>query len=247
MSNQDNNNETNVYPNLPEGQENETTTLTNIPENEVRNNNELSLEQPSREASDYALGLAGQLSQRNLNIDRLDIKVNGQRVFKMNDGDLEKSTINNEQAELIKKALKDPAALKGTVKITQGSQVLLHVKNGRVLVDKARLTEQSAQVEVTSQKGLYDKYSQNVNSQGLQKTKEVAHNALKDGMDKKDVVNLLQNHDAGYSNLVQQTGEEKAANDLSKIVDLEAAKLKTNNQKTSNKEPEVATSKGRSR
>ncbi len=247
MSNQDNNNETNVNPNLPERQENGTTTLTNIPENEVRNNNELSLEQPSREASDYALGLAGQLSQRNLNIDRLDIKVNGQSVFKMNDGDLEKSTINNEQAELIKKALKDPAALKGTVKITQGSQVLLHVKNGRILVDKARLTEQSAQVEVTSQKGLYDKYSQNVNSQGLQKTKEVAHNALKDGMDKKDVVNLLQNHDAASQDLLKQSGEEKGTQALNKIVDLEVTKLPSHQQQSSQPEPELATSKGRSR
>ena len=247
MSNQDNNNETNVYPNLPEGQENGTTTLTNIPENEVRNNNELSLEQPSREASDYALGLAGQLSQRNLNIDRLDIKVNGQSVFKMNDGDLEKSTINNEQAELIKKALKDPAALKGTVKITQGSQVLLHVKNGRVLVDKARLTEQSAQVEVTSQKGLYDKYSQNVNSQGLQKTKGVAHNALKDGMDTKDVVALLKNHDAASQDLLKQSGEEKGTQALNKIVDLEVTKLQSNQQQSSQPEPELATSKGRSR
>lgn len=247
MSNQDNNNETNVNPNLPEGQENQTTTLTNIPENEPTNNNELSLNQPSREASDYALGLAGQLSQRNLNIDRLDIKVDGQSVFKMNDGELEKSTINNEQAELIKKALKDPAALKGTVKITQGSQVLLHVKNGRVLVDKARLTEQSAQVEVTSQKGLYDKYSQNVNGEGLQKTKAVTNNALKDGMDKKEVVDLLKNHDTASQDLLKQSGEQKGTQAINKIVDLEAAKLQGNQQQSSNQEPELATSKRPSR
>ncbi len=246
MSNQNNNNEPPINPNSQEEQ-NPTQILTNLSENEETNNNQLSLNQPSREASDYGLGLAGQLSQRNLNIDRLDIKVNGQSVFKMNDGELEKSTINNEQAELIKKALKDPAALKGTVKITQGSQVLLHVKNGRVLVDKARLTEQSAQVEVTSQKGLYDKYSQNVNSQGLQKTKEVAQNALKDGMDKKDVVNLLQNHDAASQDLLKQSGEEKGTQALNKIVDLEVTKLQSHQQQSSQKEPELATSKGRSR
>ncbi|MGK7939357.1 MAG: hypothetical protein AB4062_04215 [Crocosphaera sp.] len=211
--------------------------------NQPQANQNLIIPHPSREAEDYALSLAGQLSQRNLNIERLEIKVDDKSVFKMRDGDLDKSTINNEQAELIKKALKDPAALKGTVKITQGSQVLLHVKNGRVLVDKARLTEQSAQVEVTSQKGLYDKYSQNVNSQGLQKTKEVSHNALKDGMDKKDVVDLLQNHDAGYSNLVQQSGQEQANNDLNKMVDLEAAKLKANHQQSSHQQQQLTTSK----
>lgn len=236
------NNNPNNNPNFPQGQPNQPPILTN-PSN-PQNNNQLVIAQPSREAEDFALELTTELSQKNLKIDRLDIKVDGQSVFKMRDGDLEKSTINNEQAELIKKALKDPAALKGTVKITQGSQVLLHVKNGRVLVDKARLTEQSAQVEVTSQKGLYDKYSQGLNSQGLDKTKDVAKNALSDGMEKEDVVDLLKNNDPASQNLINQSGEQKATQALNKMVDLEAAKLKTNNQQSSNQQQQLTTSKG---
>ena len=242
MSNNNDNPNSSPNPNLPQGEGDQTPIITNGSNPE--NNNQLVIEPPSREAEDFALELATDLSQKNMKIDRLDIKVDDKSVFKMNDGELEKSTINNEQAELIKKALKDPAALKGTVKITQGSQVLLHVKNGRVLVDKARLTEQSAQVEVTSQKGLYDKYSQGLNGQGLDKTKDVAKKALSDGMDKDDVVDLLKNNDSASQNLINQSGEQKGTQALNKMVDLEAAKLKTNNQQSSQQQQQLTTAKG---
>lgn len=179
----------------------------------------------SREAQDYALGIVQMLDQRRINVDRLQIDVNGQTIFKMRDGDIDarKTSINSEHTELIKKALNDPASLEGTVKITQGNQILLHIRDGRVLIDSAGLTKQSAKVEVNTpdfaSKGLYESFSKDVNSNGLQATKDIAANALKAGVKHEQVLDLLKAYDHSYQKLANSQGEKVAQRTLEKMVD----------------------------
>jgi hypothetical protein len=191
----------------------------------------VSAQKSSREAEDYALGIVQMLDQRRLNVDRFQIEVNGKTVFKMREGDIDsgKTSISSEHTELIKKALNDPASLNGSVKITQGNQVLLHVADGRVLIDAVGITKQSAKVEVKApdspSKGLYERFSSNVNSNGLQATKEIATNALKAGVKREQVMDMLKAHAPSYQRLAQTQGENVAAQTIGKIVDAAEVKL----------------------
>jgi len=185
----------------------------------------------SREAEDYALGLVQNLDQRRLNVDRLQIDVNGKTIFKMKDGDIDprNTSITNEQTELIKKALSDPTSLKGSVKISQGNQVLLHVKDGRVLIDGVGLSKQSAKVEVKApespSQGLYERFSEGVKPNGLQATKEIAANALQGGIRHEQVIDMLKAHDPSYQKLTQAQGAKVAGQTLEKMVDAAEVKL----------------------
>jgi len=190
-----------------------------------------SIQKNLREAEDYALGIVQMLDQRRLNVDRFQIDVNEQTVFKMRDGDLDtrNTKITDEHAELIKKALNDPASLNGSVKITQGNQVLLHVKDGRVIIDAVGLSKQSAKIEVNTpdspSKGLYKRFSKEVSGNGLQATKDIATNALKAGISREQVVDLLKTHDPSYQKLAQEQGMKVADQTLEKLVDTTQAKL----------------------
>ena len=185
----------------------------------------------SREAEDYALEIVKMLDQRRINVDRLQIDVNGETIFKMRDGNIDphKTSINSEHTELIKKALNDPASLKGTVKITQGNQVLLHVRDGRVLIDSAGLTKQSALVEINTPDSpnevLYERFSKQITSSGLQASKDIATLALKAGVNHEQVLDLLKAHDPAYQKLVQIQGENVAQKTLDKMVDTASANL----------------------
>ena len=148
----------------------------------------------------------------------------------MRDGDIASSTINEQQAELIKQALNDPASFKGSIKITNGSQVLLHVKDGRVLRDGLGLTKSSTKVEINSAPAdLYNKYSQNVNSKGLKATKEIARDALADGVGQDQVKNMIKSEDLGYQNLLAQSSQNAASKTLDKIVTSALAEVKNRN------------------
>ena len=148
----------------------------------------------------------------------------------MRDGDVARSTINDEQTELIEQALKDPASFKGSIKITNGSQVLLHVKNGQVLRDGLNLTKSSTKVEINSTPvDLYDKYSQNVESKGLKATKEIAVNALSDGVGFEQVKKMIESEDSAYQSLSASAGKDAASNTLDKIVTSASAAVKNRN------------------
>lgn len=127
----------------------------------------------STDAEDYALSVVQSLDQRRIDVDRLEIKVDGETVFGMKDGDIDKSktAINDKQAELLKQALNDPASMKGSVRITQGKKVLLHVENGRVITDAVGITKESAKVDIKSpesvNEGLYKRHSEGVKDLGL--------------------------------------------------------------------------------
>lgn len=185
----------------------------------------------SREAEDYALSVVQMLDQRRLNVDRLQIDVNGQIIFKMKDGDIDphNTSITTEHTELIKQALGDPASLKGSVKITQGSQTLLHVKDGRVLIDSVGISKQSAKVKVKTpdspSQGLYERFSEGVNRNGLQATQEIATNALKSGIQRDQVIDMLKAHDLSYQKLARAQGEKGADRLLEKMLETAEVKL----------------------
>ena len=191
----------------------------------------VSAQKSSRSAEDYALGIVQMLDQRRINVDRFQIDVNGETIFKMRDGNIDshKTSINNEHTELIKKALNDPASLHGTVKITQGNQVLLHVHDGRVLIDSAGLTKQSALIEVKTPDSpnevLYERFSKEVNGNGLQATKNIAANALKAGVKQEQIIEMLKTYDPSYQKLAQAQGENIATQTIGKIVNAADVKL----------------------
>lgn len=191
----------------------------------------LSEQKSSIEAQDYVLeNIVTALDQRRVDVDRLEISLDGQNIFKMRDGDVARSTITDSQTELIKQALNDPASFKGSIKITNGRQVLLHVKDGQVLRDGLNLTKSSTKVEISSTPSdLYDKYSQGVESKGLQATKQVAVNALTDGVGQKQVKEIIKAKDLGYQSLATSAGKNSANSTLDKIVTSASAEVKNRN------------------
>lgn len=203
-------------------------------------------------AEDYALGLIQQLDQSRVNVDRLEINIDGQTVFKMRDGDIAQSSINDEQAEMIRNALKDPSTFEGSIKITQGDKVLLNIQEGRVITDSAGLTRQeSAKVEVTSPdsvaQGLYQKYSQDVSGEGLQATREVASNALSDGRSKEEVTDMLRSQDPAYQNKVEERGERVADQMLDQVVKSAEAQSAQKSMEQSSESQQQDSSKSLSR
>ncbi|MGV2831965.1 hypothetical protein [Myxosarcina sp. GI1(2024)] len=186
------------------------------------------------------------LEQRRVDVDRLEINFNGQNIFKMRDGDVARSTVTDSQTELIKQTLNDPASFKGSIKITNGRQVLLHVKDGQVLRDSLNLTKSSTKVEISSTPSdLYDKYSQGVESKGLKATKQVAINALTDGVSQEQVKEIIKAKDLGYKSLATSAGENSANSTLDKIVTSARAEVKNrnslNNSERLKKSPALST------
>ncbi len=201
--------------------------------NKQNNSSEnLSFEQKSSQsAQDYVLeNIVTALDQRRVDVERLEISLDGQNIFKMRDGDVARSTITDSQTELIKQALNDPASFKGSIKITNGRQVLLHVKDGQVLRDGLNLTKSSTKVEISSAPtDLYDKYSQGVESKSLKATKQVAVNALADGVGIEQVKEIIKSFDSGYQSLVNSAGRNSADSTLDKIVILAGAEVRNRN------------------
>ncbi|MDJ0647129.1 MAG: hypothetical protein QNJ60_00345 [Xenococcaceae cyanobacterium MO_188.B19] len=195
----------------------------------------------SAKAEEYALSLASKLDQSGINIDRLEISINRRTVFGMKNGDInQKNTnISDKQADLIKQALKNPASFDGSMKITLGGKTLLHIKDGKVLIDKARLVEQSAKVELDTPdpdaKEMYDRYSKDVKSKGLDKTRETAKNALQDGVSHENVTNMLKSQDSGYIMLTKTNTERLANKSLAQIVTNAQAQVKLSNLKQQQK------------
>ena len=203
-------------------------------ERQTESSKDLSLEPKGNpEAQDYILeNIVTALDQRRVDVDRLEISFNGQNIFKMRSGDVAKSTVTDSQTELIKQALNDPASFKGSIKITNGRQVLLHVKDGQVLRDGLNLTKSSTKVEINSAPAeLYDKYSQGVESKGLRATREVAVNALRSGVGQEQVKEIIKAKDLGYQNLAASTGINSANNTLDKIVRSAFAEVKNRNDR----------------
>jgi hypothetical protein len=264
--------EENIEPDvISESKEEVEPEITPTPSEEVKPE-AIPTEKKSSEAEEYALSLVQLLDQRRLNVDRLRIDINGETVFKMFDGEVDQRQTNftSEHAELLKKALNDPASFDGTLKITQGSQVLLHVKDGRVLIDSVGLTKQSVKAEIKTpsaqdktelgitpdspssvsappSRELYNQYWLKVKSHGLQATQDIATGAFKDGVEKDRVLDLLKKHDWGYKKLASSKGSEEAETTLERIVDRAKVKLEQEKMTQQQQSKEVEKSKSLSR
>ncbi len=205
-----------------------------------------SVDLPSREAEDYALGLVNQLAQRRLNVERMQIDIDGHTIFKMHGAEIDqkRTSITDAQAEIIKTALNDPAAVQGTVTISQGSRVLLKVENGRVIKDDLGLIQEQTKVAIETPnsplEGLYDKYA-NKTSPGLVGTKETAINAINGGHSLAEVSRMLEN-DPAVQKLQKQVGETEASRIVGDIV--ADASTQTRNTQGESQQEQVKASMG---
>ncbi len=210
----------------------------------------------STDAEDYVLSVVQSLDQRRIDVDRLEIKVDGETVFGMRDGNIaqSKTAINDKQAELLKQALNDPASMKGSVRITQGKKVLLHVENGRVITDAVGITKESAKVDIKSpesvNEGLYKRHSEGVKDLGLAGSQKIALSALKDGVERGQVVEMMKNYDPEYKKLANQNGSEIAERTVVSQAEVElmmqSQKLQSQQQSQS-QEATASKSRGKSR
>ena len=128
--------------------------------------------------------------------------------------------------------------------MTQGNQVLLHVRDGRVLVDAVGLSKQSAKIEVkvpdSPIHALYERFSQGANGNGWQATKSIASNALKAGIERQQILNMLRERDPNYRKLATSQGEKAADRILEKIVDLNQVELARQNNQQELKQEKAA-------
>lgn len=182
------------------------------------------IDQSSEKAQDYVLkNLVDKLTAARMNTDRLEIHYNGKKIFQMKGAEIDKSTsITDGQADQIKQALQDPAAFGGNLLIRQGDQILLHIKEGRIIRNPAGLAQQSATIEVETKdqiqqsqsvpqspsQGLWQKYGANQKDDfaGLSKAAKLA---AQDGVSQNDIQSML-----AQSNQLKQysatQGQQKA-------------------------------------
>ncbi|HEY9826777.1 MAG TPA: hypothetical protein V6D19_15150, partial [Stenomitos sp.] len=187
-----------------------------------------------RETEDYALTVQQMLAQRGINTGRFQIHINEAVVFKMKEGNIERSKLTPDQTEAIKLALSDPAALKGTVKISQGGNILLHVKDGQVLVDSLGLVKPAAKVEVTTPQSpgelLYNNASKGVSAEGMRRTSEVVANAFRSGATKEQVMEMVKGHDPAYKEAVESKGQRAADKAFEQLVEHSQGKVHLESQ-----------------
>jgi hypothetical protein len=166
-----------------------------------------------KENEDYALTLNTMLAQSNIDTQRFQIDVNGVTAFKMENYAVAQNNLDARTVETIRTALHDPANLKGEVKITQGSKVLLHVKDGQVIQDSVRFIDtKTPKIEVNeSSKMLYDQASKEAKGIGLERTQAIAANAFRCGATQEAVKEAIKSHDPEYSRQVKEIGSEKGA------------------------------------
>lgn len=79
---------------------------------------------------------------------------------------------------------------------------------------------------------LYNKHSQGLQSQGLKTTKQVAINALSDGIPKEQVKDMIKSQDPGYQTLVASSNENVAKNSLDKIISSASAEVNKQNSQS---------------
>lgn len=193
-----------------------------VSSSKVSGDSDLSTES-SREAEDYFINtIKDGLARARLEVGRFEVRMDGKTVFGMKDGEIDqsKTAVSNAHMEAMKQALTDTENFTGTVKITQGSQVLLHIKDGRVLQDVLGLAEKpSAKIDITTQApdsfsdGMYQTLQKEVAGTGLKATEAIASAAISKGMGLAEVKQMLAKHDTAYKDFAQKQGEG-AANQL---------------------------------
>ena len=206
----------------------------------------------STEAEDYVLSVVQALDQSRINVERLRIEVDGNTVFSMKDGNINnaENRINERQAELLKQALKDPGAMKGSVTISQGRKVLLRIDNGRVITDSIGLVKESAKIEVESPEPVseeaYKGYSEGVKEQGLAGSQKIALNALNDGVDRSQVTEMMKSYNADYQKLANKSGDNVAERMVVSQAEVNLMQSKMRQSEQQSQERKNSQSRGRS-
>jgi hypothetical protein len=156
-------------------------------------------------SDEYVLSVAQQLSQRGINIDRLQVDFGKDKaVFSMREGNLYGNRMTSEQVEMLRTALNDPANLKGTVRITQGGKTLVHVMDGKLIEDRLGIVKQAAKIEITPETPsqlLYQQASKGVESKGARRVEEIASNAFRSGANRQEVKEALKAHDETFKGM----------------------------------------------
>lgn len=112
------------------------------------------------------------------------------------------SKINNQQIETIFKRLPSDRI---SPEASQFAQELLNYNQSQLLSLKKQLDIANQPLDV-----LYQRYAQNVDSLGLQRSKDIAQNALRDGVKPEKVAQILNNYDSSYQSLSRRNGGKKA-------------------------------------
>lgn len=211
--------ESKVHQKMDELYSEQAESLSSIDFSELPEDNRASLslsdiaQNSSKENTQYINSLQQELSQKGIDIQRLEVFFDGKQQFKMKDYQIAKSDVSNEAIEMLKLARTDPANLEGEVMIKQGSKVLFHVKDGEVLIDALRLSEQAVTAKVTTPtKALWDKASDGIQSSGLKQVQEVSEAAFKSGANFSQVNKMNESYNPEYTKMKDQLGPEAVEN-----------------------------------
>lgn len=192
-------------------------------------------QEPDRVASDYFQGLASELAGKGIQADNMRLHFNGEEIFRLKDGQPDQShtSINNAQMEAFKAALADPANFKGTLEIRQGNRLLLSIKDGQVF-DPTNKVGEALQVKMdapaqsipdTTTEGFYQKASEGVKSQGVDRTVDIAQNAIKSGHSQAEITSMLLENDPMVKNLSERHGPEVARSHAQEFIQTASDKI----------------------
>lgn len=167
------------------------------------------------------------LEQRGLDIDSLSLKFDGEEALSYKNGDVQNNFLTESQSDLLQSALQDPQNFQGSVTIKSGNRTILKIENGQVTRDSMRLTSKSMKLDVESgEKKLYDKYSKDVSSVGMEKSKDVVVGAIKDGVSRDDAKKMIRSQDKGFKDMAEKQGQEPAEKALNGIVNKAVSQAK---------------------
>ncbi|MGR3280164.1 hypothetical protein ACSYAD_34495, partial [Acaryochloris marina NIES-2412] len=147
------------------------------------------------------------LEGTNADLTHLNVLLDGQQIFKMQNGRIQPThgSLTQDKVDLIKAALNDPQNFKGSMVIRQGAKVLLNIKNGRILSDRAGLTTQGLNAEVES-----STEEKPVKPNLTEKQQRVAKSMKAQGMDTKEFVETATAQNNGHVPTIEKQAQNLA-------------------------------------
>lgn len=147
------------------------------------------------------------LEGTNADLTHLNVLLDGKQIFKMQNGSIlpAHGNLSQDKVDLIKAALNDPQNFKGSMVIRQGAKVLLNIKNGRVLSDRAGLTTQGLNAEVES-----STEEKPVEPKLTERQKRVAKSMETQGIDTKEFVKTATAQNNGHVPTIEKQAQNLA-------------------------------------
>lgn len=93
---------------------------------------------------------------------------------------------------------------------------------------------------------LYERYSEGVKEIGLRGSQKIAFNALSDGMEKVEVVEMMKKHDSSYQKLINRSDEKTAERTVVSRAEIKLIQLQTPISEQQSQERKSSKSRGRS-